>query len=44
MMETYADSYDDEDPYFIELRPNVFYRIHENYQAHIEGNIVCITS
>ena len=37
MMETYADSSDDEDPYFTELRPNTFDRIHENSQAHIKG-------
>ena len=37
MAQTYADSYDDDDPYFIELRPNALDRIHENYQAHIEG-------
>ena len=37
MMETYADSSNDEDPYVIELKPNAFDRIHENSQTHIEG-------
>ena len=37
MMETYADSSNYEDPYFIELKPNAFDRIHENSQTHIEG-------
>ena len=37
MTETYANSSDDEDPYFIELRPNAFDRINENSHAHNEG-------
>ena len=37
MMETYVDSSNDEDPYFIELKPNAFDRIRENSQTHIEG-------
>ena len=37
MMEIYAESSDDEDPYFMETRPSTFDRIHENSQAHIEG-------
>ena len=37
MTETYADSSEDEDSYFIELRPNAFDRIHEDSQAHTES-------
>ena len=34
--ETYEDSSDIKDPYFIELIPNAFDIIHENPQAHIQ--------
>ena len=36
MIETYADSSNDKEPYFIELRPNAFDRTYENSKAHIE--------
>ena len=39
MMETYADSCNDKDPYFIELRPNTFDRNHKNSQAHIKVKV-----
>ena len=39
MRKAYADSSDDKELYFIELRPNAFDRIHENSQAHIEVKV-----
>ena len=39
MMEKYADSYDGKDPNLIELRPNAFDIIHENFQSHINVKV-----
>ena len=39
MTETYAESSDDKDPYFIELKPRKVDRIRENSQAHIKVKV-----